>query len=448
LNFVAFMRDPAGYMTRLHREYGDIVSLARDSAGYVFVFSPEYNRMVLGDSALFFNLDGDSSPLRIPPDSSLSRLFAGLSQMNGPRHKQQRRLMAPALAKNRIEAFAPGIQEVTDGWLQRWRVGETYDLLEEMRRLTLTIAVKCFVGLDPGPAAATMGRLLEQWMGLVFSLFAIALPFDLPGFPYHRLLAVSDELEGIIRGLIADKRSRGAGADVLSGLLRAHDEDGGRLTDEELVGQTNFLFMAGHATTATALTWTMFLLALHPRFLEELRQELDGELGREPPTIEQLDRLPLLDGAIRESLRLLPPVVWWGKMATAPVAVGPYELPRGTTVVSSAFVTHRIPRLFPEPQRFLPRRWLANEPESFGYLPFSAGPRACPGGAFATMEMKLAIIAILRRFSVSLVPGTEVDFGGLLLSAPKPGLRVRLGPPEAAPRTSEVRGGIRRVLDL
>ena len=449
VNFVAFMRDPVSYMSWLRREYGNIVSLARDSTDYVFVFSPEHNRMVLGEGALFFNLDAESSPLRMPANSSLSRLFAGLSQMNGSRHKQQRRLIAPALGKHRIDAHREGIGEIVSGWLDRWRPGESYDLLEEMRQLTLTIAVKAFVGLDPGPAGRNMARLLEQWLGLVFSLSAIALPFDLPGFPYRRLLAVSDELERLIRGLISDKRARGLdGNDVLSTLLRVHDDDDGRLTDDELVGQTNFLFMAGHATTASALTWTVFLLTQHPGVLIELLEEFDRESTSDPPTVDELDRLRLLEAVIHESLRLLPPVIWWGRVSTAPVELGAYQLPKGTRVINSAFVTHRMPELYAEPQRFLPHRWLAGEPGPFAYLPFSAGPRTCPGSAFAMMEMKLVLIRLLRRFAVTLLSGTTVDLGGMLLSVPRPNIRVRIGARDRRPRKCEVRGGIRRVVDL
>jgi len=449
INFVAFLRDPASYMGRLRHQYGDFVSLCHDNADYIFAFSPEYNRMVLGEGALFFNLDAESSPLRMPANSSLSRLFAGLSQMNGSRHRQQRRLIAPALNKVRIATHCDGIGEIVSGWLDRWRPGESYDLLEEMRQLTLRIAVKAFVGLDPGPAGHNMARLLEQWMGLVFSLVAIALPLDLPGLPYRRLLAVSEELERLIRGLIADKRARGLdGNDVLSTLLRVHDEDDGRLTDDELVGQTNFLFMAGHATTASALTWTVFLLTQHPRVLIELLEELDRESISDRPTVGELDRMRLLDAVINESLRLLPPVIWWGRVSTAPFELGTYQLPKGTKVINSAFVTHRIPELYAEPQRFLPHRWLAGEPRPFAYLPFSAGPRTCPGSAFAMMEMKLVLIRLLRRFAITLLPGLTVDFSGLLLSVPRPSIRVRIGARDRRPRKCDVRGGIRRVVDL
>jgi cytochrome P450 len=449
MNLAAFMRDPISYMGRLRQEYGNIVSLSRGNADYVFVFSPEHTRMVLGEGALFVNLDAESSPLRMPAGSSLSRLFAGLSQMNGSRHKQQRRLIAPALTRSRIDAHCHGIDEIVSGWLDRWRPGESYDLLEEMRQLTLRIAVKAFVGLDPGPAGRNMARLLEQWMGLVFSLVAIALPFDLPGFPYRRLLAVSEELERLIRGLIADKRARGHGGnDVLSTLLRVHDEGDGRLTDDELVGQTNFLFMAGHATTASALTWTVFLLTQHPRVLIALLEELDRESSSNRPAADELERMRLLDAVIHESLRLLPPVIWWGRVSTAPVELGPYQLPAGTRVISSAFVTHRLPELYVQPQRFLPHRWLAGEPGPFAYLPFSAGPRTCPGSAFAMMEMKLVLIRLLRRFAVTLVPGTTADFSGLLLSVPRPSIRVRIGARDRWPRKCEVRGGICRIVDL
>jgi cytochrome P450 len=117
-------------------------------------------------------------------------------------------------------------------------------------------------------------------------------------------------------------------------------------------------------------------------------------------------------------------------------------------VINSAFVTHRIPELYAEPQRFLPARWISGPPGPFSYLPFSAGPRTCPGSAFAMMEMKVVLTQLLRRFAVALLPGATVDFGGLLLSVPRPGIRIRVEARGRSPRRCEVRGGIRRVVDL
>jgi len=448
-NLIPFIRNPIGYMGSLHRNYGEIVSLARRTTEYVFVFAPEYNQQVLSNTSLFYNLDPSSSPLRIPPNSALSRLFAGLTQINGARHTQQRQLMMPAFQKKRMEAYYDDVVAVTERRLGGWRVGQQHDLFQEMRELTLSIAVKVFVGLDPDQGGDAMCRLLEQWISLVFSLSAMALPFNLPGLSYHRLTALSEELEGLLRSLIKRKRASGVGQnDVLSTLMQVHDEDNNRLTDDELIGQTNFLFMAGHATTASALTWTLFLLAQHPSVMNDVLDECAGKLHGDAPTIGQLDELSLLDSVIKESMRLLPPVLWWGRISTAPFSIGPYELPEGTRMIHSAYITHRIAELYPQPNKFLPERWRTARPGPYEYVPFSAGPRGCLGATFAMIEMKVVLAAILQRYRVTLPPDSKIDFGGMMLSAPKSGMPIQLNPPGRHQDMSRVRGNISSMVDL
>ena len=187
------------------------------------------------------------------------------------------------------------------------------------------------------------------------------------------------------------------GHDVLSKLVQIHDDDVGRLNDDELIGQTNFLFMAGHATTACALTWTLFLLAQHPCALRQVAGELEDKCGGGVPARDQLDDLPFLDAVIKESLRLLPPVLWWSRVSTAAFALGPYELPSGTRLVHSAYITHRDAERFPEPDRFVPARWFETAPGPLvRHSP--AGPRMCPGAPFALMELKRVPVIIPQRW--------------------------------------------------
>lgn len=447
-NLLGFMRDPVAHLRRLHGEHGDIATLARGTTEYVFVFSPELNREVLGSPALFHNLDAASSPLRLPPGSALARLFTGLIQMNGDRHRQQRRLMLPALHHGRIQAYHGAIADTAERALAGWRPGQRRDVWDEMRALTLAVAVRTFIGVDPGRDGGDMCGLLERWMAGVFSLPAVFFPADLPFSPYRRLLRLSETLEREILALIARRRAGdGDAGDVLSMLLQAHDEDGARLTDAELVGQTNFLFMAGHATTAGVLAWTLLLLSQHRRVLGDVVDELRGVLrGGGAPSVDQLGALPLLDGVVRESMRLLPPVVWSGRVSTAAGELGGYALPSGSHVVWSAFVTHRRPELYPHPDRFVPERWAGHQPGPYAYLPFSAGPRMCLGTGFAMMEVKVVLALILQRFRLE--PCAAVDPGGVMLLAPRGGLPMDVAARDGSiPRTA-LRGKIRTLVEL
>jgi cytochrome P450 len=448
-NFVAFMLDTIGSLQRLHEEFGEVVSLARGTDNYVFVFSPRYNRLVLSDTDLFHNLDVSSSPVRMREHSPLSRLYAGLTNMNGARHKRQRRLMGSTLHRHHVEGYVADIAALTERQMAGWSAGDEVDILTEMRALTLAVAVKTLLGLEPDREGRAMSHLLQRWMDTVFSVPAIAMPLNVPGMPYHRLLVLSHHLERAIREMIAQRR-KGGGAhrDVLSRLVQANDDDGTGLTDDELIGETSFLFMAGHATTASALTWTLFLLYAVPSVLRELLDEIDGTLHGGTPDVGQLAELPLLDRVIKESLRLLPPVTWWSRVSTAPFELGPYHLAKGTHVAYSAYITHRLPQLYPRPTRFLPERWLTNNPGPYEYLPFSAGPRMCLGSTFTMVEMKLVLAILLQRWRLALKPGCRVDFGGLMVSQPKRGLPVTLARPDGRIPTPDIRGNIRAIVQL
>ncbi len=449
-NAIWFNLDTLAHLRQLYRTYGKIVALAQGSDRFVFAFGPEYNQQLLSQPDLFHTTDATSLPIPLPRNTALERLFSnGLLQMNGPKHAQQRRLMMPALHKKRIEAYRDDVVALAERKLAGWRPGEQRHMLREMRELTLSIAVKTLLGLDPRQEGDTVRHLVEQWEKLFFSIPAMALPFNLPGLPFRRLLHLSERLENEFQAMIERKRAGGTDTgDALSMLLRAHDEDGTRLTDEELIGQTLTLFVAGHETTATALTWTLFLLSQHPRVMADVLDELDGRLRGTAPAVGQLGNLPLLEGVIKESMRLFPPLSWSIRVSTAPGELGPYPLPKGTSVVYSAFITHRIPELYTHPDKFVPARWQTISPSPYEYLPFAAGPRMCLGAAFAMMEMKIVLPVILQRYRLTLPPRATVDRTGMIFPVPKNGLPMQIATQDRRFTKDKVRGNIRALVEL
>jgi cytochrome P450 len=448
-NLISFVRNPTVYMSRLYEEYGEVVTLARGTPPYIFVFSPEYNRLVLGDTSLFDYLDVRSSPLRVPKDSSLARLFSGLIQMSGDRHRSHRRAMLPAFHKQRIESYIEGIAAVTERKLAAWAIDRNLDLYEQMRELALSIAIKVLVGLDPEGGGDELRRLLERWMGLVFSLRSVLLPFKLRGLEYSRLIAVSDELEKRILSLIERKRRAISDQnDVLSQLIHAENGDNIRLTDEEIVGHIAFLFFAGHTTTASALSWTLCLLDQHPHILNDLLDEIEGKLDGTGISGERLEDLPLMEAVLKESMRLLPPVMWSSRKSNARFNIGEYEFPSGTRIIHSAYITHRVARCFRQPYKFLPERWLDTRPGPYEYMPFSAGTTTCLGLSLAMVEMKIVLASILQRCQLVLPPETRIDLGGIMICCPKTGMPVLVAPRGRRTTRNDVRGNIRRAVDL
>ncbi len=446
-NALAILRDPALKMLALHQSYGDVVALARGNNSFVFIFSPEYNHQVLTDQHLFHSLNtqDSASPIRMPDGTSAARLFSGVAGMNGARHTQQRRLMMPAFHKKRIEGMRDIVVSTTEAHIASWRAGDRLDLLREMKDLSLSLAISGLLGLDPAREGAHISRLLERWSIMAMSVRVSIAPFDFPGFPYYRFLKLSDHVEREFKAVIERKRESAVDSgDALAMLIEAHDEDGGKLTDEDLLGHLTTLFTAGHETTAASLIWTLFLLSQHPQVAADLMDELQGVLGGEPPTIEQVNQLPLLEHVINESMRILPPALWFLRTGTAPFSLGPYPFPEGTHLVISPAVTHRNPEIYPQPDRFIPRRWEGFSPSPYEYMPFGAGPRRCLGATFAMLELKLALPTILQRFRLSVPQGARVDRSGAILSLPGGGLPVTLAAQDRRFDAGGVRGNIHR----
>ncbi len=447
-NLLMFLSDPIRFMLRLKLRFGDLASLAWGRSDYIFALGPRHNRFILGNPDLFHNLDASNIPIRVPAGSALGRLFTGLIQMNGERHGQHRRLMSPAFSRGMLKEYLSGIAFETHQRLKGWGAGGRRDLAREMSELTLSIAIRVLLGIEPSEAGAKVRRLFWQWTDLVFSPWVLMLPADLPGFAYRHLLAVSRELEKEIRAVIGQRRAAAeAGRCALSVLIDAHVRDQAVLTEHDLIGQTNFLFMAGHATTANALTWTLFLLDQHPDILAAVREEC-ASLDDANPSLEQLHALTLLDAVVKESLRLLPPVIWWCKVAVSPFEIEGYRFPAGTKVVQSAYVTHRDAALYPQADRFLPDRWARTNPEPYEYCPFSAGPRMCLGSTLAMAEIKLVVAIIVRRYRLALAAGGRVDARGPMILAPKGGIPVDILHANSARAPTEAHGTICSLVNL
>jgi cytochrome P450 len=454
-NMVRFFLDPIAYLDPLHGPFGDVVSVARggggpllfqQAQGTVFAFGPTCTQAVLSQVSLFHSVR-----IQGPPESrSFERLSAGLFNMNGEQHRQQRRLIQPAFHKKQLEGYRDLMVSLTAHMLEGWTEGETRDLAAELQHLTLTIANQALFGMETTAGVRSLGELMAEQVHLSVSPGAL-LPAAVPFTPRRRLVALAERVEHQLRALIAEKRRHGAErGDVLSILLAARDEGGTQLTEDELLGQLFLLFFAGHDTTRSALSWTLFLLSQHPKVMEEVGDELDGTLRGEPPGVEHLSRLPLLERVLKESLRLFTPAPFVVRLTTAPVELGGCSLPAGTEVILSYYHAHRVPELYPEPRRFRPERWEGFSPSTYEYVPFGAGARMCIGAGFAMMEMKIVLSMLLQRFQVELVPGARVDRKVRIVLSPKHGLPMRLRPRQrtAGHRLTPVRGDVRQMVDL
>ena len=406
-----FRRDPLNLLARLAREYGDVVQFRAGTQRVFLLNHPDHVRDVLV-----------THHGRFHKGRALQRakrlLGEGLLTSEGEFHRRQRRLAQPAFHRQRVNAYARVMTEFAAKTSARWRDGQTLDVSEEMMRLTLSIVGKTLFDADVESDAGEVGAALTEVMNLFGYLM---LPFSellekLPLPQRRRFERARARLDRIIYRIIEERRRSGRDrGDLLSMLLLAVDEEGdrGRMTDEQLRDEAMTLFLAGHETTANALTWAWYLLAQNAEAEAALHAELDRVLeGGRAPTAEDLPALRYTEMVVAETMRLYPPAWAIGRLAVEDHEVGGYLIPRGSLVLVSQYVMHRDPRFFPEPERFDPARFAPEAKEArpqFSYFPFGGGVRRCIGEGFAWTEAVLVLAALARRWQMRLAPGHTAE---------------------------------------
>jgi cytochrome P450 len=323
---------------------------------------------------------------------------------------------------------------ITEAMLDRWKPGQALDVTHEMNGLALQIAGSTLFSMELGGETSELSQavaVLITSLGSVLHLGLAQLPFDIPGgYGYggsvRRGLKRIDEVLGRI--IERHEREGTDTGDVVSMLVAARDENGDRLSPQQVRDHLLTLFVAGHETSANALAWALFMIAQYPDVARRLLAELDRELHGAAPTAADLERLPYLEMVVKETLRLYPPAASAMRTAKGPFEWKGYQFPAGTVVFYSPFISHRMPDAFPEPNRFRPERFdpQHGDPiESYAYIPFAAGPRSCIGAPFAMMEIRTVLAIILQRYRLDLVPGQTVEMVLHTTLQPKYPIRMR-----------------------
>jgi cytochrome P450 len=440
-----FYRDPIAYHQHVYNTYGDLASFIQGGQK-ILIYNPEYNRQVFNQPDVF---QVERIVMPGPKDSALHRLGLGLNSMNGELHRRQRRLVLPAFHRQHIEHYRDSMIAVTQRIIDELELHQTTDIAHVMQKLTLCVASETLFGVDALDDANSLGHKIARWIKFNANRWIYMFPYDLPGTPLRQLKTLSIELEQYILQLLEQKRAQpSAHRDALALLLQARDEDGSALSDDEIIGQTTLMFIAGFETSAVALTWTLFLLAQHPEIYADLVDEMQSVLHGDAPTTAQTMQMPLLDRVIKESLRLFPPAIQGGRISTQDFAMGGYEFAAGTKVMYSEFMTHRLPDIYPDPLLFNPNRWENFDPGTFAYIPFLAGPRRCLGAEFAMLEMKIVLSMLLQRYRISLPQQTHIDRKVLFTLEPKDGLALELHPFDRNFRKSTVTGNVNELVSL
>ena len=445
--FAGFPFDPLGTAERCYRKFGPFTILTSPIrwrkkepkkpviAGAI---GAAFNREVLSDPATWRTVSiGPGGPAH----SAARRVAVGLISMHGDTHSYYRQLLLPPMTRKNIDAQSKLITSIAETELARWPLNETIDLFAYARSLLQIFAIALLFG-DDRERGVPIAKLIHKLFSYNCSWRVALCPLDIPGTPYHNMLRAGEQLQSHILDWVNTRRGALDKKDLLSIVTNNPTDKGVAPTDEEIIGQVPTLLGAAFETCQNNLIWTLVLLCQHPKIASDLLAELNGRLNGAAPTLELIHDLPLLDGVVNESLRILPPIPQQFRSAAQDTTLANYPVVRRTKVMLSPFLTNRNPDLYPEPDRFKPERWATINPSPYEFSIFSAGPRTCPGFWFGTSVIKMAVASILTRFRIALAPGARINYKITLTLTPEGEIPAMLHPQDGAFAASPIHGSI------
>lgn len=415
--------DRLGFIQRTLAQYGDAAAARIFNRWVLILNHPDFTRQVLVEQADKFH----KGPLL--KQNAKIILGNGLLLSEGDFHRSQRRLIQPTFHHAKVFSFGPDMVDQTKQLISTWQDGEERDIAEEMYKLTLQIVSRTLFSADVSSEAGQISHAIEKGMRFVVNNLTPPLPLWIPTKNNRARAEVAHTMDRALYSIIRQRRESGkAYDDFLSMLIQAAEEDGsGRMTNQQVKDEALTLFLAGHETTANLLAWTFYLLGRNPQAETELIAEIDRVLAGRTVTVADLPNLPYTEMVLKEAMRLYPPAWIIARQAIQDVQLGDYQVPKGSSVVISPYVSHHDARWFPAPEKFDPMRFTPeNEAKlpRYAYFPFGGGPRICIGNGFAMMEARLVLATVLQAYRAPLVPAHKVEMEPLVTLRPRNGIRV------------------------
>jgi len=425
-HFRSFRKDPTGFLTRLSR-LGDVSAFRIGKIPAFFINHPDLIRDLLVTNHPKF-MKGRAL------QRAKGLIGEGLLTSEKEFHLRQRRMIQPAFHRHRINDYAKAMIEYGEKMAVEWKAGEIRDVNQEMMRLTLWIVGKTLFSANVEDDTDVVGRAMTT----IISMFNfILLPFSevlekLPLPPIKKLKNARKTLDEVIYKIIDERRASGEDkGDLLSMLLMAQDEEtGGAMTDKQVRDESLTLFLAGHETTANALTWTFYLLSQNPEAERKFHAELDAVLGDGEIIPEDYAGLKYTEAVLAESMRLFPPAWAIGRLATEEHEFNGFRVPPKALVLASPFVIQHDARFWERAEEFIPERWenlsVKEAGNRFIYLPFSKGVRSCIGESFAWMEGVLLLACFGRKWKLRVQPEQKIGLQAMVTLRPKYGMKMRI----------------------
>jgi cytochrome P450 len=422
-SFPEFARDALAFKTRLSREYGPLTYYRSLGREFYQLNDPDLVETVLvhrneqfGKGELFHDI--------LDPVTG-----DGLLTAEGDQWRRQRHMVNPAFHPDRIAEYSEIMVQETAAMANDWADGERVDVHSELMSVTLDIVTRALFGMEITDGD-TISDALDVVMDRVGSPVSSLVPASWPTPGNQAFSGAIDDIDDVVDDIIERHRVDSVDQEsVLSALLRARDAAGETMDDELVRDEVRTLLLAGHETTALALTFSLFCLGQSPAAEERLVAELDDVLGGDRPTMADAPRLAYTEQVVDESMRLYPPVHGILREANSAVELGGYTIPEGATVSLNQWTLHRDPRFFDDPMAFDPARWNGDLRESlprFAYFPFGGGPRRCVGDRFAKLEAKLVLSTLYQNRHFELVSEPKLSLSPSITTRPTEPVLMRV----------------------
>jgi cytochrome P450 len=439
-NLLDAWKDPLSLFLRSNRDLGDMVLFEFGPQKYFLANDLSAVRRVLVDNHKNYVKSRSYRGLKLV-------LGTGLLTSEGDFWRRQRKLVQPAFHRERLAGFADTMVRSTKDMLDRWAEipeGQAFDVHAEMTRLTFRLVGQTLFSTEVDGDAHAIGEALTVALRFAneYAESLVSPPVWLPTPNNLRFKRAVRTLDELVQRIIDERRSRDSGRDLLSMLMAVKDEETGEtMSDRQLRDEVMTLVLAGHETTANALSWTFYLLSRHPDVERRLFAEISKVLEGRPPSIDDLAKLTLCANVVQEAMRLYPPAWTFERQALEDDELAGCAVPAGAIVAISPYTLHRHPAYWDNPEGFDPDRFTAARSEGrpkHAYLPFGGGPRLCIGNSFALMEAQLIVASVVQRHRLSLVPGHPVELEPVVTLRPRYGIQVRLAPQRPVETTLEV----------
>ncbi|MBU9713077.1 cytochrome P450 [Bacillus tamaricis] len=423
-----FQRDPLQFMQKLAEDYGEIARFKFGPFQDVYLISnPELIKQVLVTKQKNFVKSRDLTILK-------PIIGEGLLTSEKGHHLKQRRLIQPHFKREHIRSYGEDMIKTTEEYMKSWKEKEERVLSKDMMNITLGIISKTMFNMNLEEGYDVIGPPIETVMKLaVKRMRSLAqLPLWIPTKTNRNYKRAIDELDHVLFSIIENRRShKGKSEDLLGVLMDAKDDSNGEvMSNQQLRDELMTIFLAGHETTANALSWTFYLLAQHPEVEKKLHREIDSVIGSNPLSPNHYKELTYAQNIISEALRLYPPAYVIGRQVDKTVNIGGIQLNKGDMTLISQYVMHRRREYFDQPDNFIPERFenqFTDTLPPYTYFPFGGGPRVCIGNHFALMEAVLVLVCIARHFKIKLTPSNQtIKAQPLITLRPKGGINVIL----------------------